>query len=145
MIYEPHYWATSYALLPSDLYTRFPFKKYLSVADEWDTAEMKALCSRIFKYFFYLVIKDIIENKVTFKMPPGTRAWLEMAPVTGEEFAKARQNGAFADVDFLASNFTGYKLQLRYTNRYGKWAKRIYVSAKYRDKITEMTNAGETW
>ena len=62
MIYEPHYWATSYALLPSDLYTRFPFKKYLSISDEWDTAEMKALCSRIFKYFFYLVIKDIIEN-----------------------------------------------------------------------------------
>jgi hypothetical protein len=55
-----------------------------------------------------LVIKDIIENKVTFKGPPGTRAWIEMIPITGEAFAKARQNGAFSDIDFLISDFTGY-------------------------------------
>jgi hypothetical protein len=132
-------------MLPSDLYIRFPHKKYISFADEWTKAELVALYARVFKYFFYLVIKDIIENKITFKFPPGTRAWLEMVPITGEAFAEARQNGAFADVDFLASNFTGYNLNLRFTNRYGKWYKRIYVSAKYRDMITDMTNAGETW
>lgn len=145
MMHDIKHWATSYALLPHELYTRFPDKKYITIAEEWTKEELRQLYSRIFKYFFYLVIKDIIENKVTFKCPPGTRAWIEMIPITGEAFAKARQNGAFSDIDFLISDFTGYQLCLRRTNRYGKWLKRIYVSSKYRDLITNLTNKGQTW
>lgn len=145
MIYEPHNWATSYAILPHELYTKFPDKKYISLVKDWNKTELRALYSRIFKYFFYLVIKDVIINRVTFKCPPGTNAWIEMVPITGEDFAKARQNGAFADVDFLASDFTGYQLMLRRSNRYGKWTKRIYLSSKYRDMITDLTNKGQTW
>jgi hypothetical protein len=142
MIYEPHHWTTSYAILPHELYTKFPDKKYISLVKDWNKTELRALYSRIFKYFFYLVIKDVIINRVTFKCPPGTNAWIEMVPITGEDFAKARQNGAFADVDFLASDFTGYQLMLRRSNRYGKWTKRIYLSSKYRDMITDLTNKG---
>lgn len=142
---DTQYWTTSYALLPHELYTRFPDKKYISIAKEWNKEELRALYSRIFKYFFYLVIKDVILNKVTFKCPPGTNAWIEMIPVTGEDFIKARQNGAFLDVDFLTSDFTGYRLCLRRSNRYGRWVKRIYLSSKYRDMITDLTNKGETW
>ena len=68
-----------------------------------------------------------------------------MIPITGDNFIKARQNGAFQDVDFLTSDFTGYQLYLRRSNRYGKWTKRIYLSAKYRDMITDLTNKGEAW
>jgi hypothetical protein len=31
-----------------------------------------------------------------------------MDPISGEDFIKARQNGAFEDVDYLNSDFTGY-------------------------------------
>lgn len=138
-------YATSYALTADQLYYRFPSKKYIRFANEWTNQELVFLYAKVLKYFFYLVITDIIENGVTFKFPPGVYAWMEMIPITGDKFVKARQNGAFDDVDFLASNFTGYQLYLRFTNRYGKWTKQLHVSKKYKDRITELTNKGNGW
>jgi hypothetical protein len=89
MVTDGHY-ATSYAVRADELYIGFPSKKYISFADEWSQQELRSLYSKILRYFFYLVILDIIENCITFKFPPGTRAWLEMFPYSGEEFAKAR-------------------------------------------------------
>ena len=86
------------------------------------------------------MVQDVIEKQTTFKFPPGTRAWIEMIPISGEKFAIARKNGAFDDVDFLTSNFTGYQLYLRFNNRYGKWTKQLHVSKRYKDSITELTN-----
>lgn len=145
--YEKHHWATSYSMIPSDLYYGYTkkhkmrFTKDKSPKKYWDPDEE---LGRVFTYFYYLVIKDIIENQVTFKLPVN-RCYLEMTPIIGEDFVKARQNGAFRDVDFLMSNFTGYNLNLRIHTRYGKWLKRIYVSSKYRDLITELTNKGVGW
>ena len=79
-------------------------------------------------------------------MPQGAqRTWIQMDPISGDDFIKARQNGAFEDVDYINSNFTGYQLFLRYNTRYGHWKKRIYVSKKFKDKITELTNKGVGW
>lgn len=151
MLKEGQHWATSYALKADELYTSFPTKKYMSMkAKELPSrfnGDFKVMYGEIFRYFMYLLIKDVIENQVTFKFPPtgdGT-SWIEMTPVSGDEFIKARQNGAFQDVDFLVSDFTGYKLTYRKSNRYGSWRKRIFVSSKYRDKITELTNKGVGW
>lgn len=107
MVTDGHY-ATSYAVRADELYIGFPSTKYISFAREWNTRELRSLYSKILRYFFYLVICDIIENRITFKFPPGTSAWLEMIPYSGKEFEVARKYGAFEDVDFLASNFTGY-------------------------------------
>jgi hypothetical protein len=90
MVSEGQHYATSYALSASDLFIGFPYQKYISFAKEWTHQELETLCTQVFKYFFYLVIQDIIENSTTFKFPPGTRAWLEMIPVSGEKFAQAR-------------------------------------------------------
>ena len=68
-----------------------------------------------------------------------------MVPVKGDDFVKARQNGAFKDVDFLASNFTGNQIQFRISTRYGKWLKRIYVGNAMKNRITENTNKGKQY
>lgn len=142
--YDGQLWATSYALTAKDLYTGFPYSKYLrkEIIENYD---MRYIPSQVLKYFFYLVLNDIIDKNVTLKFPPGTRAYIEMCPVSGEAFERARQNGAFQDVDFLASNFTGYQLQYRYNTRYGKWTKRIHVNKKMKDAITANTNAGKQY
>lgn len=141
-----HLWATSYALTASDLYTKFPYKKLkTSISQLPEGTNQKWLLTKIFRYFFYLVIKDIIENKTTFRFPRTFRAFLEMIPVSGKDFIKARQNGAFQDIDFLTSDFTGYHLGLRYSTRYGKWIKALHVTEKYKDRITELTNQGHGW
>ena len=151
MLKEGQHWATSYAIKASELYTSFPIKKYMSMKacelpDRYD-GNFRQMFGEMFRYFMYLIIKDIIESRVTFKMPPFGKgsAWIEMVPVSGDEFIKARQNGAFQDVDFLASDFTGYHLVYRRSNRYGSWRKKIYISSKYRDRITELTNQGVGW
>lgn len=141
-----HLWATSYALTAKDLYTKFPYKRLKTNIKQLPNGSSQAqLLAQVFRYFFYLVIKDIIENKTTFRFPRSYRAFLEMLSVSGDEFVKARQNGKFQDVDFLTSDFTGYHLGLRYNTRYGKWTKALHVSEKYKDRITELTNQGHGW
>ena len=144
--YDGIHYATSYALRASDLYLRFPYRKYISNYKRfYNDKEAREKFGQIFKYFFYLMVQDVIEKQTTFKFPPGTRAWIEMIPISGEKFAIARKNGAFDDVDFLTSNFTGYQLYLRFNNRYGKWTKQLHVSKRYKDRITELTNQGQGW
>lgn len=151
MLKEGQHWATSYALKADELYTSFPTKKYMSMkAKELPSrfnGDFKVMYGEMFRYFMYLLIKDVIENQVTFKFPPtgDGSSWIEMTPISGDDFIKARQNGAFQDVDFLVSDFTGYQLTYRKSNRYGSWRKRIFVSSKYRDRITELTNKGVGW
>lgn len=150
MLQEGQHWATSYALKAHELYYTFPTKKYMKIKPEElppkYCGKFHYLYGEIFRYFFYLMIKDIIEKQTIFKMPPGAnRTWIQMDPVTGDDFIRAVQNGAFQDVDYLASNFTGYNINLRYNTRYGHWKKQIYVSKRYKDKITELTNKGVGW
>jgi hypothetical protein len=39
-------------------------------------------------------------------LPQGAqRTWIQMDPISGDDFIKARQNGAFEDVDYINSNF----------------------------------------
>lgn len=138
------FFATSYALNPQQLFLRFPLNKYIKVRIEgWDKVRYLLEFGKMFKYLFYLIVKDIIENNVTFKFPPGTSSYLEMTPIHGKDFEIARQNGAFDDVDFLMSNFTGYQLYLRYNTRYGHWRKQLYVSKPWKDRITKYTNQGK--
>ncbi len=146
---KDHFWATSYALTAKDLFTKFNYKKELKQnLDEFPEKIRNNplhFITKVFRYFFYLLIIDIIENKTTFRFPKTSRAYIEMLPVTDEEFIKARQNGAFQDVDFLTSNYTGYRLGLRFSTRYGKWTKALHVTEKYKDRITELTNQGHGW
>ena len=140
-----HY-ATAYSIKAWELYLNF-FKNHklrVKPSDLDYTHNAYNLLGQIFTTFMQIVIKDIIENRTTFKLPaPG--AWIEMVPISDEKFKIARQNGAFDDVDFLMSNFTGYQLYLRMNNRYGSRKKQIHVTKKYKDRITELTNQGVGW
>lgn len=139
------YWALSYGVLPFDLYHNFYKNHKISLTQAEMGCPFKILASRIFTHFMYLLISDIIEYGGYFKFPAPKRCYIEIVPIMGDDFKIAYQRGAFADVDFLASNFTGYVLQFRRATRYGKWTKKIYVTSKFRDRITELTNKGHKW
>ena len=59
-----------------------------------------------------LVLDDIIDNNVTFELPTGSarKTQMRMGRFAGDDFAKVRRGGKFADVDFLASNFSGNQI-----------------------------------
>ena len=65
-----------------------------------------------------------------------------MARTYGEDFKTARRNGKWQDVDFLASNFSGYSLEFVCIDSESIIRKHVYVSGWMRDIITEKTNQG---
>lgn len=139
------YYASSYGIRCCDLYCHLNYKHYIPFATRDNKKECRELMGRILRYLIYLIIIDVIENNVTFKFPEKCYSWIEMTPIHGDDFTNARQNGAFRDVDFLMSNFTGYVIYLRRTTKYGTRRTRLYVSSKYRDRITQLTNEGKGW
>ena len=51
-----------------------------------------------------------------------------MARTYGEDFKAARRNGKWQDVDFLASNFSGYSLEFVCIHSERIIRKHVYVS-----------------
>lgn len=153
MMEQKKNWFLSYGVSPYQLYTNYLGKhtvdlKHIELLQcERSWGSLQAAFASMFKYLFLLIVQDIIENGITFQLPHTTKnkCYIEMIPVSGEEFKKAYRLGAFQDVDFLASNFTGYNLRFRMTTKYGSWCKRIYVTRKYKQRITELTNQGRKW
>lgn len=110
---------------------------------------IKELCSQIFTYFFYLVILDIIENNVTFVLPMhknGVRkANISVKCIEGETFQKMYQKGSFQGIDFLASNFKGYRLMFQYDSNTGIREKTIYINDKIKKIFYDNINQGKVY
>lgn len=96
-----------------------------------------------------LVLDDIIDNNITFELPIGSarKTQIRMGRFTGEDFAKVRRRGKFADVDFLTSNFSGYQILLEMFYKDGRPLRKrnVYVDKQRRDRITEYTNQGKQY
>ena len=96
-----------------------------------------------------LVLDDIIDNNVTFELPTGSarKTQIRMERFTGDDFAKARRNGKFTEVDFLTSNFSGYQLMLEmfYKDGSPRRKKSIYVDSTRKQRIIDHTNNGKQY
>lgn len=139
------YYASSHALTAKDLYIGFKWKKYLRENEICHKETWPTICSQVFRYAFNLIAKDIIENKTEFTMPPGTGGRLYMGAIDGEEFIRARQRGAFEEIDYLASNFTAYRLRLSIQVKHRRWDRNIHFSGGFRQRLIDLTNQGESW
>lgn len=134
----------SYYVTAGDLYTNFNITKYIETPiKDWTKQHYLQTFAKMLRYLFYLIIIDIIENNVTFKFPVSTS--LEMVPYTGDDFVRMCKLGCFDDIDYLASNFTGYRLKLTYRTRYKTWRKCIAVSDYLKQRITKYTNEGKRY
>lgn len=142
-------YATGYAFNTDEIFENFPYDKLLVTCSDCNIVNgdfhKDKLVKRVFKDALKLILTDIINNNVTFQLPTGSRrAEIHVNNYEGEAFEKARKNGKWLDVDFLASNFTGNQLVLE---MYGKnnglrRRKPIYVDKRLKDKLTENTNNG---
>lgn len=145
-------YATGYAFNMDEMFENFPYEKLLVTCDDCNIVNgdyhKDKLVKRVFKDALKLILRDIIENNVTFVLPTvGIRAEIHVNNTEGKNFEKARKNGKWLDVDFLASNFTGNQLVL---DMYGKKngirrRKPIYVDKVLRDRLTELTNEGKKY
>lgn len=105
----------------------------------------KKLAMKIFRDSVKLIFNDIIDNNVTFELPTrGRKSEVHMRKIDGEDFKKARQAGAFEDIDFLESNFSGYQLTLFLHNK-NEGPDRIipiHLSGELKQKVIDNTNKG---
>ena len=110
------------------------------------TRHRDVLAAQIFKDSVKLVIKDIINNNVTFELP-NSLAQIYMKKTQGDDFIRARQNGKWQEVDFIASFFTGYQLSFKMKSKNGapRREKPIYVDKYLKEQITENTNNGKQY
>ena len=141
----------SHCFFAKDLFETFN-KKQLKIKREvvqkkYGVNKRQALCASVFIYCMYLIILDIIKNNITFVLPlfNGKNAFIYMKPVRGEDFKKARQRGAFAGIDILASNFTGYQLTYEWEAPSGIRNKPAYISRQFKDMLYENINKGKQY
>lgn len=134
-----------------DLFENLPDKKITfkaPIAIRLGRRNKKDVQQLVFIYCLKLIILDIIHNGVTFQLPVNNKkCFFEMTNSTGEDFKKARRNGAYQDIDYLDSDFTAHHLQYRveYPKRGIHITKPIYVWQNEKNLITEYTNIGRKY
>jgi hypothetical protein len=124
--------ATGYCINAGDIFSHYK-KKLYKVKDKiivkhFGGVGRDNVMGYIFAYGLMIILKDIILNNITFRFPTRTEAFIRVETVVGEDFIEARRRGAFADVDFLDSNYTGNELKYRYRLSKRWCEKKIYVS-----------------
>lgn len=146
-----HY-AIGHAFSSHDLFMNFPVEKLKMTTQQckeiYSDGNKRDLAASIFIKSMQIVIDDIINNNVHFKLPGigKTQSYIYMNRIHGKQFKKAFKNGKYRDIDFLMSNFSGYQLMFEMCNtkkitRY----KPIYLSKKDKQRITDNTNSGKQY
>lgn len=139
--------ATGCAFRIKDLFLNFPFNKLKfdggTFKEIFKNKHRTEILARILTYCIELVIKDIIENNVTFIFPTGKKyAALHMYRTTPKGFQQLRQCGSDMDVDFLETNFTTYKLRFTWMGANFMRSKHVNIGGEYKDMLIENINKG---
>lgn len=103
--------------------------------------------AKIFLYYMFFVLLDIIENNVTFVLPlKGNRhAMIHVKVFDGDLFQKLYSRGKFMGIDFLSSLFKGYQLFFSYNYRGGEREKPIYINDKMKQLFYSYINNGKVY
>lgn len=138
-------YATGHALNISEIFSTFDVKKLDVSSKECEELigerHKERLAQKIFKHAIDLVLDDIIDNNATFSLPTASRkAEMKMKRFNKKEFAKARKNGKWLDVDFLSSNFSAYQIVLEFQSKGIMREKLVYLDPAHKNRITEHTN-----
>lgn len=140
---------TGYAFSCKELFMNMP-KSFFKMSSKdklknFNTTKTTMIMCKVFFYTVWVILWDIIENKVTFKLPVNCDCYIHMRRSHGEEFKKDYRNGAFQKVDYLASNFSGFSPEFVRNRRDRICRIPIYVTSDMKDAIIEHTNKGEQY
>lgn len=143
-------YALGYTLNLKDLFKTFNVKKLDMTASECENIignrHKELVAEKVMKECINMVLQDIIHNNATFHFPTNKmEVKLKMKKTEGEEFAKARRNGKWKDVDFLASGFSGYQLCLSLQSQGIIREKPVYLDPQNKQLITDYTNNGKQY
>lgn len=131
-----------------DMFMNLPKDKLKLKAAQCGTVQHKdRFAAIIFKTCYKLVIKDIVQNNITFWFPltGSKKCNMHMKRVQGIAFQKLRKAGKWKDVDILNSDFSGYEIRLFMLGNRTPREKTVYVDKNFRNQITIHTNQGKNY
>lgn len=141
--------ATRSCLNVPDMFKRFPYEKLKTNPEILGGSYGKRkLVKDVFTSFFNMVVDDIIDNQITFEFPLYTdeHSYLNIKPITGEKFKKIYTAGSWPGLDFLKTNFTGYRMYFSYVNGGHECKDKEIVLPKVKTKrIIENANNGKVY
>ena len=145
-------YAVGHAFTGKNLFENFPVEKLKMSKEQcteiYSDGNKRDLAEQIFIRSVQMVVDDIIDNNVHFKLPGigRTQAYLYMNRTEGKKFKKAFKNGKWNDVDYIMSNFSGYQLTLEMqSEKRLPRQKPIYLSGRDKQRIIDHTNAGKQY
>lgn len=144
------HFALGWACNLNDLFVRFPYEKCKTLIEK-TKVEKRRKVKQIFRSGVELIIKDIIENNVTFVLPSlgyyGGEIHYEA--VKDSEFRRLRAKGKFKGIDFLETIFTGYQMYLYLHGKRDNFLARrkfpIYISNNLKQRMETLANNGKTY
>ena len=104
--------------------------------------DKRDLVEEVTSHVIELILDDIIEENIRFNFPTPKEAYLQTEGVYGEDFIKAKRNGAFREVDPYESNFTGHNIMFNFKNNRRWLNKPVYIDHTKKKIITDKTNSG---
>lgn len=145
-------YAIGHAFTGTDLFENFPVTKLDMTRQQclevYSDGNKRDLAKQIFIKSVQMVVDDIIDNNIHFKLPGigKTQAYMYMKRTTDKAFKRAFKNGKWNDVDFITSNFSGYQLNLEMqSEKRLPREKTIYLSSKDKQRITDNVNNGKQY
>ena len=145
-------YAMGHAFSLHDIFMNFPVEKLKMTSDQcketYSDGNKRDLAASIFAKSVQMVVDDIIDNNVHFKLPgmARTQAYMYMKRTEGKKFKKAFKNGKWNDIDFVMSNFSGYQLTLEMqSEKRLPREKPVYLSGKDKQRIVDNTNRGKQY
>ena len=136
----------NHGLTTSELYTNTPtrvidrkwrwFIKHYGITNNLSDAQ-----SDPFKYCFYIMLNKVLDDRMRFKIPGTTEAYIDFTEVS-DGFEFARQNGAFQEIDFIESDFKAYRLIYYFKAKAYQKNYPIYLGGELKQKLINYTNSG---
>lgn len=145
----------SYAFTAKDLF--YGYKKEISFAPYQikklkfynKKTEIEEILGDIFAEFVTYVMKDIIENNITFKVPAAFGyADIHLKTLEKDDFIKYRKLGQYLDIDFIKSNFKVYRPTFyRYKTRDSSAVRQtdIIIDQTLQKELTQKINHGQVY
>ena len=89
-----------------------------------------------------MILNKVLDEKVRFKIPVKSEAYIDFEIVNGDKFVLQRQNGRFSEIDFVESDFTGYFLNYYYNTKAYQKSMPIYLGGDLKKKFLSGINSG---
>lgn len=131
-------------LTAADLYKTIDIDKLGKIPGKLNknTLKLRKYLGKIYMELMEYVIDDIIENNVTFKLTLilDRKGTFHIRPIKGDDFKRLMQSGSFKGLDFLKTDFTGYRLF--YSSSYRNKDRSVALDKRNKNRIIDKANSG---